>query len=414
MFDLSKALASARPGDAVRVPAGDYGDVRLSAKFAEMVTLTPEDPANPPRFRSIILIGCVGLALDGLAIDWRPTAATLEAEGGLSVRGCSKVDIRNMSIRGYPAPAGISPDTARDAPRTSSMVLGWPAGRGVYIEASTDVLMEAAEVTGFHRGVVIYKGEGIAIRRNDIHHNRATTIMANGLRRALIEANHLHSSQPWNYGGNGDHGDFIAIQFANQTATNADIQIIDNLLDQGDGDPIMGIMVGGQPGTEGLVIADNLILGGHTQAILLNQILSGEVVRNVARRIGGEAKTSPGLLTRDLPAKFRIVDNALGSAVVGPGTKNIAASDGNAFDQSEASHEEITARREAWLTKYRPGRAAPERGPVEPARDELREIIAARTGAKLEPLKTKGRLIIDFKTPAQGQAALAAVSAIVV
>ena len=59
------------------------------------------------------------------------------------------------------------------------------------------------------------------------------------------------------------------------------------------------------------------------------KVLSGEVRGNVARRIGGEPKTSPGLLTRDLPAKFAMSDNLLGSIVVGPGTKNIPAADGN-------------------------------------------------------------------------------------
>ena len=45
-------------------------------------------------------------------------------------------------------------------------------------------------------------------------------------------------------------------------------------------------------------------------------------------------------------------------------------------------------------------------------RDELRERLAMRTGVKLEPLKTKGRIILDFKKPAEAEAALAAVLAI--
>lgn len=46
------------------------------------------------------------------------------------------------------------------------------------------------------------------------------------------------------------------------------------------------------------------------------------------------------------------------------------------------------------------------------ASDALCEIIAGRTVAKLELLKTKGRLILDFKKPAEAQAALAAVLAL--
>lgn len=45
--------------------------------------------------------------------------------------------------------------------------------------------------------------------------------------------------------------------------------------------------------------------------------------------------------------------------------------------------------------------------------DELSAIFAEHTVAKVEPLKTKGRVIVDFKTPAEGQAALSAVLATV-
>lgn len=65
----------------------------------------------------------------------------------------------------------------------------------------------------------------------------------------------------------------------------------------------------------------------------------------------------------------------------------------------------------AWKAKFR-GAGDPVQPPVEPARDELREIMALRIEAKLEPLKRSGRLIVNFKTPAEGQAALAAVLAV--
>lgn len=55
---------------------------------------------------------------------------------------------------------------------------------------------------------------------------------------------------------------------------------------------------------------------------------------------------------------------------------------------------------------HRPARIAASAAPV----DALRAALPSRTEAKLEPLKTKGRLIVDFKTPAEGVAALAAVN----
>lgn len=357
-FDLTKELASAAAGAVLRLPSGDYGDVRLSAKFAEPVTITAADPASPPRFRSLTLVGCAGVVLDGLAVDWKPTATTLSSENAISVRSGERVRIRNCRVVGYPAVAGIAADTPKDAARDTSMIIGWPTGRGVYFETSKDVGLEDTEITGFHRGVVAYKVDGLDMLRNNIHHNRGSTFSANGLSRALFEANHLHSSSPWAYGGNGDHGDFIAIQFASgQTTTNADIKIINNLLDQGDGAPIMGMLIGGQPGTEGLVIEGNIILGGHTQAILINQIISGRLANNLARRIGGEAKTSPGLLTRDVPAKFEFVGNTLGSAVMGAGTKSVEATNGNRFDQTEATPAELTSLRQAWRNEHRPAAA---------------------------------------------------------
>ncbi len=408
-FDLNSALAAARPGETVRVPAGDYGDVRIQARnFAEPVTVCPDEPGRA-LFRSLTAINCSGLVLEGLAFDWKPTEATRDSENAVSLRACQRVTVRSARVTGFPAVRGIDPATPRTADRPDSMVLGLPTGRGVYFEGCNDVALEESDVSAFHRGVVAYKTSGLTITGNDIHDLRGSGIVANGVDRVKIAENYMHSARPWSYGGNGDHADWIAIQpVTGQPVTSAGILIERNLLAQGDGAPIMGVLIGGQPGFEDVVIRDNTILGGHTQALLLGQILSGEVRGNVARRIGGEAKTTPGLLTRDNPAKFSIADNILGSAVVGAGARSIAAADGNRFDQTEAAAQELSAITAAWLAQFR----ASDKPEPPPVRDELKEILAARTGVRMEPLKTKGRVIIDLKKPAHAQELLGAIQAI--
>ncbi len=407
-FDLNSALAAARPGETVRVPAGEYGDVRIQSRnFAEAVTVLAEN-AGAARFRSLTAVSCSGLVLDGLAFDWRPTENTRDSENAISLRACQRVAVRRAKVRGYPAVAGIDPSTPSTAARTTSMVIGMPTGRGVYFEGCTDVGLEESDVSGFHRGVVAYKTAGLTIAGNDIHDLRGSGIVANGVDRVKIAENHMHSARPWSYGGNGDHADFIAIQtVAGQPVPSAGIQIERNLFAQGEGAPIMGVLIGGQPGFEDVLVRFNVFLGGHTQAMLLGQILSGDVRGNVARRIGGEAKTTPGLLTRDNPAKFTLADNLLGSAVMGAGARSIAAADGNRFDQSEATPEEIEATTAGWLAKYRSA-PAPQPQPGQSSPDELGKLLAAVAKAKRELLKTKGRVVLDWKTPAEAEAFMAA------
>jgi hypothetical protein len=74
-----------------------------------------------------------------------------------------------------------------------------------------------------------------------------------------------------------------------------------------------------------------------------------------------------------------------------------------------AAASDLAAMRATWAARFEaPAVAEPEA----PPRDELRERLGIRTGAKLEPLKTKGRIILDFRRPAEAEAALAAVLAI--
>lgn len=357
-FDLPAALKVAKSGDVITLPPGDYGDVRLSAKFDGVVTLKGKGAT----FRSLFLDGCVGLTLDGASFDWTPTATALDHENAVTVRGGTGVVLSELLLRGRPAIAG---DDA-----------GWPIGRGIYVEGASNVTVQRCDVSGFHRGLVGFKAPKLSILLNDIHHNRATTIVVTTAPGLIVRGNHLHSSKPKNYGGSGDHGDFVAVLGVAGDPVWQGLIVADNLLDQGDGDPIMGVMIGQGGGFEDIQITNNVVLGGHTQALLLGKVLSGEVRGNVARRIGGEPKTSPGLLTRDLPAKFAISDNRLGSIVVGPGTKNIPVADGNVYDQSEATPDELAELRAAWIAKYRPAPVAEDARQAEVGDEVVASFVA--------------------------------------
>ena len=410
MFDLAAALKAAKSGDTITIPPGDYGDVLI--RRVSGLTLK----AAGARFRTLVLSEVTGLALLGVAIAFTPDAKSVSSTSALRITLSQGVVIDGGLLTGGLAIAGLPQDTPVSVSRSAAgdAIIGLPIGRGVTIENSTDVTLRGVDVSRFHKAVVLSNVSGLRILRNELHDVRTSPIVGGNVSHALIEDNHLHTARPWNYGGKGDHGDFIHLWTVagKQTGPSDDIVIRSNLIDQGQGDPILGIYLddkGNGLGFTGVVIEDNTILNGNAQGIALERV-QGTVRRNVLAQTSGTPKQGPSLLLReacdvvveanDMPDTYGTVAKAAAGGVY---CENVAR------PIAIASASDLAAMRGAWAARFEAPVAAE---PEAPPRDELRERLAMRTGVKLEPLKTKGRIILDFKKPAEAEAALAAVLAI--
>jgi parallel beta-helix repeat protein len=351
---LAAIVSKAEPGDVISLAPGDYGDAYLRGRnFTAPVTITSADTARPAHFRTLAIVSMTDIVIRDINVELTPDAKTQGHTPALRVANSSRVLIDNVRIKGSVATIGIDENTDRDAPRNTVNVIGRPTARGISIEKSSDVTIEGSEISQHLHGIVV-TGSDITIRGNKLHHMRKSFILGTA-ERLRIEGNHLYSPHPWNYGGNGDHGDFIALWGATgQTAPAKGIRIVNNLLEQGDGAPFIGMLIGSAPGFADMEITDNVLLMTGAQGIALMNV-NGIVARNVMFRTGGTPKDAPSILLRGT-SNVVVENNVLTDTyqtiakASGPSTfkRNKVLSNG------VASPTELEKARSAWQAVARP------------------------------------------------------------
>ena len=265
-------LATLKAGDTLQLAAGNYGAVLLAnLNFGTGITI------KGGSFTSIALSRVSGVTFDGAAVSFQPTATSDNNAQAIRVWDCDRVTITNAKVSGGLAVNGVA-QSAKVLDATGN-VLGLPAGKGVNFENSRDCAITNSDISLFHKGIT-FSGSNLTISGNDIHDLRTTPISGSAVSGLVITGNHSWSSHPWNFGGAGDHGDRIHI-WTDKTAMTG-VVITGNLLEQGSGDPMLGIYLddnGKGLGFPGAVITGNTVIDGTGQGMLLENV-SGTVSNN--------------------------------------------------------------------------------------------------------------------------------------
>lgn len=264
---LTAALNVANAGDTITLASGFYGDFTYTGKtFVTPVKIVSLDPANPATFRSITLTRVKGLILESIAVKYTPNAATKDTSAGITGNSVSNLTITKCKIEGGP-----------------SVVDGLLIGRGIYTTDSDNLTISNCDISKFRRGIQTPKTNSIKILYNHIHDLRTTPIGGGTASDVLIEGNHLEGSSPNNFGGAGDHGDFIHYWTQpTQVGANKNFVIRNNFIEQGDGIGILGIYMDNNTnpqGFENVVIENNILHNSNGQGMRLEDI-DGLVVRN--------------------------------------------------------------------------------------------------------------------------------------
>lgn len=427
---LSAVLLSARGGEEIRLAPGDYGDVTLRRRvFAEPVRIVSPEP-RAARLRSIAVRECEGVSFEGLAVAYTPDMTTVPDTAVVYLQKSKRIRVIGGEVTSGPAVNGV-PENAEALDGTGN-VIGWPTCHGVTVTGCENVLIQGAEIHHLFRGMNV-GGQGTTVTGNEIHHTRKSAIVGGGS-DLLINANHLHSAKPWRYGDTargGDHGDWIAIWNGGPTPL-TNIKILNNRMETGDGSPMMGGWAQGKAGgIIGYEFSGNSIIGGDHQGLIVSDVTDGKIHGNVMLQDQptGAIIKDIGIIIQASCRNIAARGNLVGSIADAAKGATGAVLEGNIIVQRTSAEKpgylgaaltDAVAKLGAPSAIYAgvkralAGEGEPDLPPPPalPARDVLREIIAKRTVAKLEPLKTKGRIIVDFKTPAEGQAALAAVLAI--
>lgn len=295
---LTAALVSAKGGDIIKLGAGDYGDFTIKGKiFATDVTITSLSTTNPAEFHSLSVTGSQGINFVNINVDFQPTATTMNFSSAVKITGSTDISFIGGEIKGGPSVNGVA-QTATELDKTGN-VIGLPTGRGVTIENSKQITIENVEIYDVHRGLVMSKSTDLVIKNNNIHDVRTSPIVGGGLSRVTIEGNHVHDATPFRW-GSVDHADFIHLWTDpdSQSGASTDIRIVNNVIEQGDGEAILGIYLDDNQnklGFSNVTISNNLIMNGNGQGIRLENVFNSKITDNTLLQTSGTFKDAPGI-----------------------------------------------------------------------------------------------------------------------
>ena len=309
---LTTALQQASGGDTISLASGNYGDFSFSGKtFSSDVKIVSQDAGNPAVFNTMSFNNVDHLAIDKVFVDFKPNAATLDNAAGLSVRDSAHITISNSVFEG-----GVSPND------------GLMIGRGIYVLDSQDVTITNNDVSHFRRGILTSDTDQIKITYNHVHENRTTTLSGGNVSNALIEGNHLESSSPNNFGGTGDHGDFIHYWTRNiQTGPSENFIIRGNFIEQGTGTGILGIYMDNDTNPQGfknVLIENNVIHNSNGQGVRLEDVDGGIVRNNTLLQSEGDYRDAPRIRVEDGSKNILIENNIVSNTTAGGALDNIS------------------------------------------------------------------------------------------
>jgi parallel beta-helix repeat protein len=243
-------------------------------------------------------------------------AETKAWASAVTIQGSSNIAFNNSKLLGGLAVNGVDPlATVLDA---TGNVLGLPTGRGISILNSSGVTISGNDISTFHKGVVLNGASNIVLADNEIHNLRTTPISGGNVQNVTITGNHLHDSKPWNFGGTGDHGDFIHLWTVKGGLPSANIIIRNNFLDQGNSDPLLGIYLddnGNRIGFLGVDITNNVISNTNAQAIRLENVQGVVSGNTLVQPRATSYHDIPGVLALD-GSNIQLLNNLLGRITV--------------------------------------------------------------------------------------------------
>jgi len=185
--------------------------------------------------------------------------------------------IEGLTITGQAATTGVK----QTDPGPAGLVIGLWAGEGLHIESSPGAVIRRNVITRFHQGIAIGKFDGLLIDGNTIANLRTSGIVGVPGNNVTITGNGLGASYPWRWGQTpaGDHGDRIHVW--TQGGDVSGLVISDNVMDEGDGAPILGVFIQPKDGRfNGVTIARNSLTASNGQGIVLKGV-TGVVADNV-------------------------------------------------------------------------------------------------------------------------------------
>lgn len=300
---LLSALAGAAGGETIQLAAGDYGAIYLTQyNFSQAVNIVGGN------FAGIQVTNSSGINFEGTSVTFVPDANSTSNSQGIRIWQSQNISINNATVTGGLSVNGVDPSaTSGDA---TGNVIGYPVGKGINIDTSSNISVTNSDISVFAKGITFSGGSNILIDNNDIHDLRTTPISGTVASNLTISNNHSWDSFPWQFGVQ-DHGDRIHIWTNGAPMTG--LVISNNYLDQGAGDPMLGIYLddnGSNKGFTNAIISGNTLIDGTGQGVLLENV-SGTVSNNtlIWSGYGTAANNTPRFDINDHSDHITFTDN---------------------------------------------------------------------------------------------------------
>ncbi len=300
---LLSALSTSTGGETIQLTPGDYGAIYLTKySFTQPVTIVGGT------FDNIQVTSSNGLNFEDTTVHFVPDATSTNNSQGIRVWASSDIHFNNATLVGGPSVNGVDPSAAYGD--STGNVIGYPVGKGINIDASSNVSVTNSDISMFAKGITFAGGSNILIDNNDIHDLRTTPISGTTYSNLTITNNHSWDSFPWQFGVQ-DHGDRIHV-WTNGSSLPG-LVISNNYLDQGAGDPMLGIYLddnGSGYGFPDAVISGNTLIDGTGQGVLLENV-TGTVSNNtlIWSGYGTQANNAPRFDVNDHSDHITFTDN---------------------------------------------------------------------------------------------------------
>ena len=218
-------------------------------------------------YSKITLINCTDCVVRNVTVT--PPPATNINDQAVRVIGSPGVLIEKSRMTGQAALVGVK----QTDPGPAGLVIGLWAGEGIHIESSPRAIIRDNIITQFHQGIAVGKMDRLTVEFNTLANLRTSGIVGVPGNDLHIIGNGIGASYPWRWGQTpaGDHGDKIHLWSAGGDTTG--LTITDNVLDDGKGVAILGILIQNKNGNfHRVVIERNTIRIGQSLAMMLTGV----------------------------------------------------------------------------------------------------------------------------------------------
>lgn len=339
--ELTSALAHAVGGDRIELRSGDYGNLSIQNQhFSSEVSIVARNADRPPHFNTIEIENSANIAFDGIDLNYTPTTSTVDWTPAMQIKASTNIAIRNSTITGGDAIAGIDPEAPAGS-QGASGINGYPIGYGIAVGNSQDIVIENSRISEFKTGITLDSVDGIQINGNEIFDVRTTPVNGADVSNLHMEGNYIHDVTPWRFSAAGDHADFVHFWTeSDQGDPSSNLTFLNNIFSQGNGHAVLGLFLEDNAsgiGYRNVVIEGNVLYNGNAQGLTLESV-DGLVIRhNSLLQVSGGPSDAPLVLlqhgTMNAIVEYNIVAGIAGNAFLSAWASSIMQI-GNVFAQA--------------------------------------------------------------------------------